>query len=87
MHFREERWVNFLKMVGLSVCPHPSNDPTAQMAKLEEDIERNKYDFIGLMHLAEALQRVGASNIYSMMCVFCCMLDNFVTSLDEIWGG
>ena len=29
-----------------------------QLSKLEEDIERNKFDFINLMHLAEVLQQV-----------------------------
>ena len=32
--------------------------PMPQLSKLEEDIERNKFDFINLMHLAEVLQQV-----------------------------
>ena len=36
----------------------PGTHPMPQLSKLEEDIERNKFDFINLMHLAEVLQQV-----------------------------
>ena len=41
--------------------------PTQQVHKLEDDIERNKTEFIGLMDLSEALQRASANrNVYSV---------------------